>query len=114
MAKKPKARTGRPSSYKPEYAEALIKHMGAGYSFESFAAVVGRNRDTMYEWVKQYPDFSDAKKKGTDLALLYWESLGLLGASGKQKGFNVVAWIFNMKNRFGWRNMDPNEEKKPE
>lgn len=91
----------------------LIKHMGDGLSIESFAAIVGRSKDTIYEWVKKHPDFADAKKKGEALSLLFWEKAGITGMFGKIKGFNVAAWIFNMKNRHGYKN-DPAPDTPPQ
>lgn len=93
---------GRPSKYKKKYCEELIKHMSLGFGFDSFAADVSVHKDTLYEWAKQHKEFSDAKKLGQAKCLKYWERIGILGASGKLKGFNPVAYIFNMKNRFGW------------
>lgn len=93
---------GRPSKYKKAFCQQLLTHMGEGLSFESFASEIGVHRDTLYEWAKQYPDFSDAKKRGTDLALKWWERIGQAGMVGKIKGFNAAVWIFSMKNRFKW------------
>lgn len=94
---------GRPTKYKPEFCEMLIKHMTRGLSFESFAGQCDTHFDSLYEWCKKYPEFSEAKKIGTAKSREVWEMIGINGAVGKIKGFNVVAWIFNMKNRFGWR-----------
>jgi hypothetical protein len=105
---------GRPTDYDPKYCQELIDHMKGGLSFESFAALADVNRDTLYEWVKVHPEFSDAKKRGTDLNLIWWERIGraaMLGHAGKDadgkpiplKNFNATLWIFNMKNRHGWR-----------
>lgn len=94
---------GAPTKYKEEYCEALVKHMSKGLSFESFAATINVNRDTLYEWCKQHEKFSDAKKRGRDHSLLLWEQIGLGGTTGKVPGFNVTAWIFNMKNKHFWR-----------
>lgn len=82
----------------------LIEHMSSGLSFESFAGVIGVDRDTLYEWVKVNKDFSDAKKKGSSASELKWEKIGLEGLymGGKDTPFNAAVWIFNMKNRFGW------------
>ena len=94
---------GRPSKYKPEYCEQLIEHCKQGLSFEAFAGSIPVHKDTIYEWAKKYPEFDEAKRTGAALSLLFWEKLGVAGAVGKVPGFNPTTWIFNMKNRFGWR-----------
>lgn len=104
------AKTGRPSKYKKEYGAQLITHMTTGLSFESFGGVVGVNRDTLYAWAERHREFSDAKKRGEAVSRLFWEKMGIMGMTGKVKGFNVAAWIFSMKNRFSWR--DKNEDAK--
>lgn len=96
---------GRPSGYRSEYCEQLEKHMSFGFSFESFAGEVGVCFKTLYNWEKQHEDFLQAKKRGTAKSLKFWEHMGISGAGGMIDGFNVVSWIFNMKNRFGWGNM---------
>jgi hypothetical protein len=94
---------GRPTKYKKAYCKKLIEWMGKGLSFESFAGDIGVNRDTIYEWAKVYPEFSDAKGIGSAKSQALWEKMGIAGSSGKLKGFQTGAWIFNMKNRFSWR-----------
>lgn len=94
---------GRPTKYKKEYCEKLIVHMSKGLSFESFAADCQCDRDTLYAWAKSHKAFSDAKKEGTALCEKRWEEIGMAGMAGKIKGFNAAVWIFNMKNRFHWR-----------
>lgn len=94
---------GRPTKYKVEYCEMLVEHMSEGLSFESFASKVDSHRETLYSWAKKYEDFANAKKKGKEKCLEFWESMGRSGAAGKLPGFNAAAWIFNMKNRFLWR-----------
>lgn len=94
---------GRPTKYKPEYCEDLIAHMKQGLSFESFAAHCNTHFDSLYEWCKKYPEFSEAKKEGTAQCLAVWEKIGMQGTLGKIKNFNTASWIFNMKNRFKWR-----------
>lgn len=94
---------GRPTNYKPEYCEALIKHCSEGLSFESFAAQVSTTSDVLYDWVEKHEEFASAKKEGLALALEFYEKIGRNGMLGKLPGFNVTAWIFTMKNRFKWR-----------
>lgn len=102
---------GRPTDFKEEYCTQLIEHMGSGYSFESFAGLIGVARSTIYEWVDSKPEFSDAKKSAFEASRLWWERQGIEGLhnttdyddSGKpikSKAINATLWIFNMKNRF--------------
>lgn len=96
---------GRPTKYEARYCQMLIDHMKSGMSFEAFAGhpEVMVNRDTLYQWVKDHPDFSDAKREGSEAARFFLEATGIKGLHGKIPGFNVTAWIFTMKNRCGWR-----------
>lgn len=94
---------GRPTKYKEEYCDMLIRHMESGLSFDSFAAVIKVNRDSLYEWVKVHPEFSDAQKEAYSQNLLFWEKIGISGMVGRIPDFNATVWIFNMKNRHGWR-----------
>lgn len=94
---------GRPTKYKPEYDEMLIEHMSSGLSFESFAGVISVNQDTLHEWAKVNPSFSEAKKIAFSKCRCWWEKAGISGLWGsKDSTFNAAVWIFNMKNRFKW------------
>jgi len=95
---------GRPSKYKPEYDEMLIQHLADGYTFESFLSKLPdvSSDDTLYEWLKVHPTFSDAKKKGVALGRYFWEQVGKEGITGKNTRVNFTGWIFMMKNRYKW------------
>lgn len=101
---------GRPSKYKKVYCEKLIKHMSKGLSFETFGPSIGVAKSTTYLWVEEFKDFSDAKELGTDMGRLFWESIGIGGVTGKMKNFSSSAWIFNMKNRYLWRDNPAEKE----
>ena len=92
---------GRPTKYKPEYCEKLIKHMTEGYSFESFAAIADCCVDTLNEWAKVHPEFSAAKKRAFAKSMVYWEKMGKEGSSGDLENFKQSSWIYTMKCRFG-------------
>jgi transposase len=96
---------GRPSKYKPEYCEQLVKHMAEGYSFESFAAVINVNRDTLYEWASVHVEFSDAKKRAFEKNLKWMEDQAVNQMIQDTKGaqLNTTLWIFLMKARHGLR-----------
>lgn len=115
--------TGRPSKYDPKYCDELIQHMSTGLSFESFAAVIKVNRDTLYAWEKEFPAFSDAKKEAFGQNLLFWEKHGIdglyntteydeKGKPSSSKSINATVWIFNMKNRHKWGDKQPGEDDK--
>lgn len=95
--------TGRPTKYKPEYCQLLLEHCEKGLSFEAFAGVVRVCVDTLLEWANKHPEFSLAKKEASALSRLFWERLGIRIAAGQLKNANAAVYIFNMKNRFKWR-----------
>ena len=82
--------------------ERFCKHISAGYSIASWPEA---KDETIKKYIQRYPDDFDADKidEAHRKSLLFWEKLGVAGVSGKIKGFNAPTWIFNMKNRAGWR-----------
>jgi len=92
----------KPTLYKKEYCERLIEHMSEGMSFEAFAGVISVTRKTLYNWKEKHEEFLEAHEIGIEKCRVFWERLGIQGAIGS-KDFNGTAWIFNMKNRFRWR-----------
>ncbi len=102
---------GRPSKYTDDICEKLMKHMGKGFSFESFAPIAGVDRATLYNWEKSFPEFLDAKRFGQDLSLLFWESQGIDGLwTNKERQFNTAVWVINMKNRHKWKDRLEDEQ----
>lgn len=51
--------------------------------------------------LKDSEEFREAEKVRQALCEVWWEKRGREMASGEQG--NSAVWIFNMKNRFGWR-----------
>lgn len=128
MAAKPEikqSKNGAPTKFKAAFCDLLIEHMTKGFSYESFAGHpdVQVHRDTLYEWEKVHPEFSDAKKRAVDANLLFWENLGIENIisetsyergggesiSSSSRSLNSSVWIFNMKNRHKWRDKQPDE-----
>jgi hypothetical protein len=103
MSKRPKREgEGRPTKYQKKYCKMLIEHMAEGLSFESFSAVIDVSRAVLYDWCKVHDEFLDAKRVGFDKNLLFWEKIGIRGATGQIQNFNASAYIFNKKNRHNW------------
>lgn len=105
------AKVGRPTKYEEQYCQWVIDHMAKGLSVESFAGVVHVSKSTLYEWMDNFPEFSDAVKEGREQSRLFWEKIGIDGLFNHSepgvgsKSFNTANWIFQMKNRFKeeWR-----------
>lgn len=76
---------GRPSKYKPEYCEELIKHMAGGNSFWSFASNADVHFDTLSEWCSAHPEFSEAKKIGMAKLMAFDEKIAMAGSTGQLK-----------------------------
>ena len=96
--KPPNYTTGRPTKYKPEYCQMLIDWMREGRSFYTFATVVEVNQDTLAEWVNVHIDFSDAKKRGRDLEMKWWDDLHRRCAATGQGNITAIVWA--QKNKF--------------
>ena len=97
---------GRPKEFTQEWIDDHIDSNPAMYengeSNLEVAVELGMCKDTFYELKKEYPEFSDAVKKGLVRSEAWWSKLGRFGAAGKAD-IQPTTWIFNMKNRFNWR-----------
>lgn len=89
---------GRPTKYSDAYPSELIDHMSQGFSFASFSGVIGVTRETIYEWTRVHPEFSDALKIGRAKGMALWEER--LAKQASLSGGNTAAIIFAMKNLY--------------
>lgn len=93
-------RTGRPSTYKPEYCQVAIELGKEGKTITAIANKIGVSRETLYSWMDYNPDFSDAIKLARQHAQEWWEETGQGQSRGRFEGSNATAMIFMMKNQF--------------
>jgi len=92
---------GRPSSYKPEYCQQIIEHVGVeGNTIRSFATFIRVHKDTLYEWATVHPDFSAALKQAQHDSEAYWELWLKDNLDNKNANAPLVKLYF--ANRFGW------------
>lgn len=93
---------GRPSDYDPAFCDVLIEQGMLGFSLTASAAAMGVHRDTINEWGRVHPEFSDAIKMHQVYRTAFLEG-GILseGVTGPQ----VNARIFALKNAapMDWR-----------
>jgi DNA-binding XRE family transcriptional regulator len=85
---------GRPTLYKEAYCEEAISYMGLGYSLTAFAGEIGVSRETVYEWERSIPEFSDAIKKARAKRVWALEKKLLTAAASSE----VTTAIFSLKN----------------
>ena len=99
---------GRPSSYKPEYCEAVIEMGKQGFSVVEMAAEIGVHRSSLESaWPEAYPEFSEAFTHAKQCSQAWWERVGrdnLLIAQGGGT-FQASVWSRSMAARFphDWR-----------
>jgi transposase-like protein len=92
---------GRPSKYKEEFCELVVELGKEGKSYTAIAAEIGVVRDTLYDWMDVYPDFSYAMKRSRQEAQEWWEGVLRKQATGEaETGASATAAIFAMKNQF--------------
>ena len=127
MAKpKKKNPVGRPTKYDPSFPDDLIAWFdvdayreladqnGKEYlvpnRFPTLAGWCGKmliSRECLHEWVRRYPDFSDAYS----IAKERQEAILVQGAMSG--AFNSGFAVFTAKNMMGWRDKQPDEVVEP-
>jgi hypothetical protein len=100
------AKVGRPTKYDPEMVKKVEDYLIVAESeqtklpkIESLALILGVNKDTLYEWAKLYPEFSDALGR---VMLLQGERLiddGIYG--GKEVNATIVKLL--LQNNHGMK-----------
>ena len=92
------------SEERQEVCRELCDHLSQGLSLACFPPC---DPKTLRRYVEEYPEdfppeqIEQAFRKGR----LEWETIGKNGAKGELQGFNNGSWVFNMKNRYGWKDM---------
>lgn len=88
--------------YKKSICEKLPDMFANGESVEEVCQELKITRRCFYDWVEKYPEFADAYELGKQASQAWWLKLGRAGATGKVQ-VQPSIWIFNMKNRLGWK-----------
>jgi len=100
--KKKPAKMGAPTKYKPEYCQGIIAFFITATDFPFFSAYAREiqvNTDTLHEWKKVHPTFSEAYKKAKDIQ----KEILVVGALTNK--LNPTFSIFTAKNILGWRDV---------
>jgi len=106
---------GRPSSYKPEYADQATKLCMLGATDAELANFFNVAESTLHKWKIDYPQFSEALKEGKELSdarvahALYTRATGY-EKDDKHYPPDTTACIFWLKNRRKDKWRDKNED----
>lgn len=95
---------GRPTKYDPAMCDQVIELGREGFGKAEIAYELGVCRDTLDEWCRQHPSFSDAITRAREFSLGWWNKQGRAGVWGG-KDFNAQAYSLQVRNRFpqDWR-----------
>lgn len=88
--------------YKKQFAKDLPAMFENGEAVEEVACALGVTKKTFYNWLDTYPEFAEAYELGKQKSQAWWLKLGREGSNGSQE-IQPTVWIFNMKNRLGWK-----------
>lgn len=73
-----------------------------GASDVEVRCLLGIGESGWYTLIEDDDDFRRTVKQCKDLCQVWWERQGRKMSCGESDG-NATTWIFNMKNRFGWK-----------
>jgi len=89
---------GRPSTYKPEYADMIVETMAQGKSIAQFAASIGEAKQRIWQWAEQNDEFAVALSRAKTAEQAWWEKLAADNAGNK--AFNALVWKVSCQARF--------------
>ena len=91
---RPTGRLGRIPSYREEYCDGVVDFMAQGFSLTAFAGSIRLSKETIYGWIRDYPDFSLSVERARAARLAYWEKRLM----DSQRSAEAAASIFALKN----------------
>lgn len=94
----------RPSEYKTEYCEKIIKLGEQGKHVAAYAAALNCSIETLYDWSRRHECFRYAFRRARDLSRAYWEDLGLSNVTNSD--FQYKVWEFNLRAKHGLGDKD--------
>lgn len=92
---------GRPTKYDPSFCDTIIELGREGKTKAHMAIDLNVSEDTIYEWLKVHPEFSEAMKRAEAGMAANFHSMftDMATNSGESAKGNVTAAIFLAKNQ---------------
>ena len=100
----PKHPGGRPTKFRPDICESVVKLMAEGRSLDGCATLLGVHPDSLYEWQRVHAEFSGAVRAGRTAATTFWEGRLLDIAKGGSGNAQAIQWALRNRSRAstGW------------
>lgn len=105
---------GRPTKYDPALCEWAIYLGTRGYSLSQIAFTFGVSRETLYDWGRNNPEFSDALARAREAAQNWWELIGQAALFSDRFQFGIWNKVVSTRFRKDYTDRkglpyDPNE-----
>lgn len=100
---------GRPSEYDPKYCDIVIELGRKGYTKAMIAREIDKNYETIEDWRKEYPEFSEAFTRAMMLQTAWYDELGTKNMDNRQ--FNSRTYELHRMNMHGWNKKNKDELK---
>jgi len=98
---------GRQTIYTDDMPDKLAEAMFNGVSIERFCRNVRICKQSLYNWIKIYPELMDAFLLGKNDCEAYWEDWLVKNLDNKNVNYGLTKMFFT--NRFGWKDKTEQE-----
>ena len=100
---KPEMPFGRPTKYPSDACERVLQYGREGMCMAEMASEFEVTRETLYEWARVHPDFSDSLQRAQEASEGYWAKQVRDGLKMPPSEFQGAANLKYMAQRFkGW------------
>jgi len=89
---------GRPSKYKPEYCEEIIRLGKEGKSIAQMAAFFDVDKASIFRWAEESDDFRTAFARAKVHSQNWWEDKAQQNLASRD--FNAQLWLKSVASRF--------------
>ena len=89
------------------WKDTMIDLASQGASQSEVQNVLGMDDNLWYKFIEREPEFRETFTRAKRACKAWWERHGRINLENPH--FNNALWAFNMKNRFQWRDRQPDE-----
>ena len=97
---------GQPTKYKPEYINLLQEYFLQGKTVTQFAKDIRVDRDSIYNWAKEHPDFFGALSRGKQFREGFWQDWIMQNLDNPKVNANLFKLF--AANTMGWSDKTEN------